>query len=47
MPRNKLRRIPKITERARELRRVMTPAEKVLWQRLRNRAVGPDRKSVV
>ena len=41
MPRNKLRRIPKITARARELRRVMTPAEKVLWQRLRNRAAGP------
>lgn len=32
-------RSERVIQRARELRRVMTPQERVLWRRLRNRAV--------
>lgn len=32
---------PAIRTRARELRRPQTPAERVLWARLRNRQIGP------
>jgi len=31
---------PKIFENARSLKQVMTPAEKLLWQNLRNRKIG-------
>lgn len=41
MPGKKLHRIPRITARARELRQALTPAERALWQRLRNRGAGP------
>jgi len=32
---------PSIRARARELRQPQTPAERVLWSRLRNRQIGP------
>ncbi len=36
VPRPHWRASPKMQARARELRREMTPAERILWQRLRN-----------
>jgi very-short-patch-repair endonuclease len=37
---NRIRTTPKIQQRAKELRRDATPAEKILWEHLRNRQLG-------
>jgi very-short-patch-repair endonuclease len=37
---NRIRAHAVVQERAKELRKVMTPAEKILWERLRNRQLG-------
>ena len=38
--RKRIRTLAQIQERARELRREMTPAEKLLWSRLRNKQLN-------